>query len=191
MQAHDHTTDRKPSSGRRRALVALAALLSLAAALGGGATGPAEAAFPGMNGPIAYASRDGSIQTENGTIFEAPEGTVSRDVAWSRDGTRLVFSSTLHAATNDFEDYELYVIDADGNGLTRLTFNDFFEYEPTWHPSGTEIAFVRNRLLPGVDPSILRMPPSPNAGATTIVSRGSETGTPAWSPDGSALAYTG
>jgi hypothetical protein len=27
--------------------------------------------------------------------------------------------------------------------------------------------------------------------ATTIVSRGSETGTPAWSPDGTALAYTG
>jgi hypothetical protein len=83
------------------------------------------------------------------------------------------------------------VINADGTGLTRLTFNNTYEYEPTWHPSGTEVAFVRNPLLAGVNPSILRMPVTPGAGATFVVSLGSETGTPAWSPDGTALAYTG
>jgi hypothetical protein len=183
-------TDSPSRRGRRNVVLPLTALLVLTAALAG-ATAPADAAFPGDNGPIAYATTDGSIVTENGTIFEAPEGTVSRDVAWSRDGTRLVFSSTLHARSNAFEDYELYVVNADGSGLTRLTFNNLYEYEPTWHPSGTEIAFVRNRLEPGIDPAILRMPVIPHAGAATIVSRGSETGTPAWSPDGSSLAYTG
>jgi hypothetical protein len=51
------------------------ALLSLAATLTGGTTTPAEAAFPGMNGLIAYATTDGSINSDEDTIFEAPEGT--------------------------------------------------------------------------------------------------------------------
>jgi TolB protein len=102
-----------------------------------------------------------------------------------------VFSSTQHSGGSDLRDHELYVINADGTGLTRLTFNNTYEYEPTWHPSGTEVAFVRNPLLAGVNPSILRMPVTPGAGATFVVSLGSETGTPAWSPDGTALAYTG
>jgi len=34
------------------------------------------------------------------------------------------------------------VINADGMGETRLTHNDFPDFQPTWVPNGKRIAFV-------------------------------------------------
>ncbi len=39
-------------------------------------------------------------------------------------------------------DRELYVVNEDGSGEHRLTFNDVFERQPIWSPDGTRIAFA-------------------------------------------------
>ena len=46
--------------------------------------------------------------------------------AWSPDGTKLVFSSTRDGNP------ELYIMAADGSGVTRLTNNPGFDTEATW-----------------------------------------------------------
>ncbi|HEX8423069.1 MAG TPA: hypothetical protein VF634_06645, partial [Pyrinomonadaceae bacterium] len=40
---------------------------------------------------------------------------------------------------------EIYSMNADGSGVTRLTFNAGVDYAPAWSPDGTRIAFISNR----------------------------------------------
>src|SRR2546428_4487080 len=40
---------------------------------------------------------------------------------------------------------EIYVMKADGSGVTRLTNNPANDGQPAWSPNGTKIAFVSNR----------------------------------------------
>ena len=47
---------------------------------------------------------------------------------WSPDGSRLVFVSTRD------DNQELYLINADGSGLQRLTHNPARDIQPAWQP---------------------------------------------------------
>jgi len=58
---------------------------------------------------------------------------------WSPDGSRIAF----HAATLS-GDYDIYVIDANGANVTRLTQNAARDRFPTWTPDG-RIAFTTDR----------------------------------------------
>ncbi len=51
----------------------------------------------------------------------------------SPDGTRIVFSG----------DGDIYAMNADGAGETRLTSSPRFETAPTFSPDGTRMAFLR------------------------------------------------
>jgi TolB protein len=65
--------------------------------------------------------------------------------SWSPDGTQLVFSDIPSDAPfdRDAEEDELerlveiFVVNADGTGRTRLTDNDVFDGNPDWAPDGT------------------------------------------------------
>ena len=63
------------------------------------------------------------------TLFDTP-GNDSAP-AWSPDGRRIAFES----------DGELYLMDADGANVQRLTNNTVFEEGPAWSPDGTRLAF--------------------------------------------------
>lgn len=58
---------------------------------------------------------------------------------WSPDGSEITFSS--------FRDgnWEIYSMNADGTGQTRLTENPAVDYDASWSPDGTKIAFYTNR----------------------------------------------
>jgi Tol biopolymer transport system component len=58
---------------------------------------------------------------------------------WSPDGTQLV-GSFPNCADHDCEP-DLYVFGADGTGLTNLTNSFDPEYNPSWSPDGSKIAF--------------------------------------------------
>lgn len=60
--------------------------------------------------------------------------------AFSPSGGRVAFTRR-----NKFGNYDIYVIQANGNGLMRLTTNAAEDSEPTWSPDGEQIAFVSNR----------------------------------------------
>ena len=63
------------------------------------------------------------------TLFDTP-GNDSAP-AWSPDGRRIAFES----------DGELYLMDADGANVQRLTNNTVYEEGPAWSPDGTRLAY--------------------------------------------------
>jgi dipeptidyl aminopeptidase/acylaminoacyl peptidase len=77
---------------------------------------PAHAAFPGKNGKIAFDSgRDEPDPITCGSFGRHPCNA------------------------------EIYTVNPDGTGLTRLTNNLGVDIEPTWSPDGNRIAFISNR----------------------------------------------
>jgi Tol biopolymer transport system component len=65
--------------------------------------------------------------------------------AWSPDGTRIAFMSQEPGASGDDPDYNIFVMKADGTGITRLTDAPGSDGFPSWSPDGTRIAFSSTR----------------------------------------------
>ncbi len=76
--------------------------------------------------------------------------------AWSPDGSQLAFTSSRDGNS------ELYIMDADGKDLRRLTNHPGIDTSPTWSPQGHQLAFVSDRsgstqiYVVGVDGTGLR-----------------------------------
>ena len=59
--------------------------------------------------------------------------------AWSPDGTQMAFTSNRDGQA------EVYVMNADGKDLRRLTTHPGIDTSPTWSPQGRQLAFVSDR----------------------------------------------
>lgn len=111
---------------------------------------------------------------------------LDHNATWSPDGQRIVFTS---ARSDPAE--EIYTMNADGTGLTRLTnVVGHFDWYPTYSPAGNRIAFFSTRNNHDMDFFVM------NADGTGLVnlSKSSlqDTGRPElypWSPDGTRLLF--
>lgn len=109
---------------------------------------------------------------------------------WSWDGTKIAFNSTRDdptcSPTGLLCKNEIYVMNADGSDVRRITLNAADDYYPTWASDGRRLAFVSER---DGRPQIYTM----NVDGSNVVritnSAGSDTW-PAWGPDGARIAYT-
>jgi TolB protein len=59
--------------------------------------------------------------------------------AWSPDGSKIAFTS------NRDGNPEIYVMNRDGSGLRRMTYNPAIDVTPTWSPNGNQLAWVSDR----------------------------------------------
>jgi TolB protein len=59
--------------------------------------------------------------------------------AWSPDGTKIAFMS------NRDGNAEIYVMDANGGNVRRITRHPLIDSTPTWSPAGNQIAFTSDR----------------------------------------------
>lgn len=84
-------------------------------------------------------------------------------------------------AFDNFQD--VWTINADGTDLTRITHSPGPDFDPSWSPDGTQIAFRSERN--GV-PEIWLMN-ADGSGQHRLAAGLS----PAWSPDGSTIAFSG
>src|SRR5690606_13835349 len=64
--------------------------------------------------------------------------------SWSPDGQRLVFTGYDGGLS------DLFVINADGTGLQRLTNDKYADMHPVWSPDGRTLAWATDRG-PGTD----------------------------------------
>jgi Tol biopolymer transport system component len=110
----------------------------------------------------------GSPSAPSTATLSAPAG---KDSALAPLSGRIVF--------DNHED--VWSINANGTDLIRLTHSPGYEFDPSWSPDGTQIAYRSDR---GDESEIWLM----NADGTDQrrLTRGLS---PAWSPDGSKIAY--
>jgi len=81
--------------------------------------------------------------------------------------------------------YEIYVMNADGSGQTRLTNNNYKEGHPDWSPDGTKIVFTSNR---DGNPEIYVMNAN-GSGQTRLTNNNYKDGEATWSPDGTKIVF--
>ncbi len=99
---------------------------------------------------------------------------------WSPDGTRIAFESARD------DDYEIYVMNADGTDQTRLTNNPAYDTSAAWSPDGTRIAFdtQRDHFPPaevGIGPEIeIHVMNSDGSGDTRLTDNTQEDRFPDW-----------
>jgi TolB protein len=150
------------------------------------AVSPAEAAFPGQNGKIAFtSSRDGNFEiytmnpngqgVDNLTNNPAEDGQPN----WSPDGNKIAFYSYRDGNS------EIYTMNANGQGVDRLTNNSAVDFEPAWSPGGGKIAFSSKR---DGDYEIYTMNAN-GQGVDRLTNNTAEDSSPAWSPDGNKIAF--
>jgi TolB protein len=69
--------------------------------------------------------------------------------SWHPDGKRIIFSSNMDDWKDDSKvfghNFELYLINSDGTGLERVTYNKVFDAFPMFSPDGKKLAFASNR----------------------------------------------
>jgi len=149
---------------------------------------PAEAAFPGNNGKIAFVSnRDvgaGEIYTispTGGTADRINFTNYSKHPAWSPDGSRIAFVST---------DNQIFVMKADGSGRRQITNTPTAKQEPAWSPDGTRIAYVANSFDVDQQTDLeIWVINADGSGRTQVTNNSFPDTQPAWSPDGSKIAF--
>ena len=152
----------------------------------------------GSSGQIAFVSaRSGTPQiylmntdgTELTALTNSEQGACQP--SWSPDGSQLVFISPCRArgdfAGVSYPDSSLYIMNADGTGLTQLTTGPEANFEPAWSPDGNRIAFTSVRdghkqiYMLNLDSRIeTRLTNTPAE---------IESSQPAWSPFGNQIAY--
>ena len=115
--------------------------------------------------------------------------------SWSPDGERIVFSSARDGNRDgNQENYEIYVMDADGNNQQRLTDNDFFDTAPSWSPDGKRIAFMSQRdghfIGEGGLSYEIYVMDADGKNTRRLTNNRKSDSSPSWSPDGKWIVFS-
>lgn len=101
------------------------------------------------------------------------------DPTWSPDGSMIAFASSRSGQR------QLYVMNADGSGVSQVTDLNNMGGRSSWSPDGTQLAFYRG---PFGEHDIFVI----NIDGTGLVrlTHGGDNLGPSWSPDGNWIAFT-
>ena len=149
-----------------------------------------------------FSNRDGNLEiyvmNADGSDQTRLTDNEARDTgsSWSPDGRRLVFFSNRDDPdpNDDNSIYNIYVMNADGSGQTRLTDNEAWDIIPSWSPDGRHITFLSDRddPDPNDDNSIIYniyMMNADGSDQTRLTNNEAWDGSSSWSPNGRRIAY--
>ena len=106
------------------------------------------------------------------------------DLAWSPDGRKIAFS----AIPNGPDYWEIYVMNASGSNVTRLTNSPGDDQHPSWSPDGSQIVYA-STFGTQYGASGIAIMNADGSGSVPMFGCASNCYHPAISPDGSALVY--
>ena len=121
---------------------------------------------------IHVASADGASLV----VLDGSESIWDSRPSWSPDGTKIAFESWDFSSN----DYDIYVMNADGSGAVNLTHRAGNDTEAKWAPDGT-LAFAHEG-----DIWVMQ---ADGSGATNLTANLGFESNPAWSPDGSKIVF--
>jgi len=153
--------------------------------------------------PQAYSSdrgaRSAATTETNRSSFSAPPGaqpdpansihsfsSLRASLQPAPIAAALKSNGKIAFASNRDGNYEIYTMNADGSGPTRLTTNAADDVDPTWSPDGTKIAFLSKRD----DSFEIYVMNADGSNQTRLTNNSNEEFDPAWSPDGAKIAFT-
>ncbi len=99
---------------------------------------------------------------------------------WSPDGKRIAFSQGDRRGNSD-----IVVLDVESGRARRLTDSNCINTEPSWNPSGTQIAFTSDREG---SPQIYMMEDD-GSNVRRLTQEGAYNASACWSPGGGMVAY--
>jgi TolB protein len=132
-------------------------------------------AKPTVEGIISPAAEDAVTELTDGSNYDA-------DLAWSPDGTKIVFASDRSGT------FRLYVMDPDGHNVRELTQvnNPGGNAYPAWSPDGKRIAYTNS--APDGSRQIFVID-ADGKNTKQLTKDGNFNCYAAWSPDGKKIAY--
>lgn len=120
--------------------------------------------------------------------------------AWSPDGRRIAFRSNQDGgAGSNLSAMEIYIMDADGTNIERLTHDEFEDSNPTFSPDGRYIAYRSTRekrrdkasgLILDNDDIFLIDLQNKDAAPVNLSNHIDDDLTPKWSPTGDFIVFS-
>jgi Tol biopolymer transport system component len=129
------------------------------------------------------------IEDDPGTVVD--EGQVDDDVDWSPVGKKIAFIRKNRANPDQSNptSAEIYVVNVDGTGLTRLTTNSEEERGPAWSPDGKRIVYSCRQGIRGGNTLEICVMKVADRSVKKLTDNDVADLSPHWSPDGKKIAF--
>jgi TolB protein len=119
------------------------------------------------------------------SLYRLAAHRMADEIVRNLSGEKPIFTTKIAFVSNRDGNDELYVMDYDGQGQTRLTFNKTIDYMPAWSADGEKIAFTSYRKTGEAGLYILDL----EAGKIAPISTRGTNYSPSFSRDGKKLAF--